>query len=624
MRSLLLLMLFCATTLLAGANSVNEDSLYLVNNYTKAEYRIPMRDGATLFTVVYSPKDQSSTYPILFNRTPYNVAPYGKNLDIPFKRGLSSAFLKEKYIFVYQDVRGRFMSEGTFQHMTPFIENKTQNTQVDESSDAYDAIDWLIKNVKNNNGKVGMWGISYPGFYATCAAINAHPALKCVSPQAPIADWYFDDVHHQGTFFLAFNLDFFAVMDLPRHGLTTEWPHSYNWGSPDGYSVYLRLGSLANVNRKCFGDSIKFWNDIVEHPNYDEFWQKRNIIPHIKNIKPAVLLVGGWYDAEDLYGTFNTHKTMVNNSPNGNISVVIGPWYHGGWARSDGSSLGNVSFGDKTSFYYRDSLELPFFNFYLKNEGNPKIARATMFETGKNQWRKFAQWPPKQVDEKELFLHENGVLSFEQVGNNETAFDEYISDPAKPIPFTEEVTFGMARNYMTDDQRFAAHRPDVLVYQTDVLTQDITLAGPLKALLNVSTSGTDADWVIKLIDVYPTDAPQNPTTAKTMKMGEYQQMVRSEILRGRYRKSFEHPVPFEAEKIEPIEVKLQDVLHCFQKGHRIMVQIQSTWFPLADRNPQHYVDNIYQAKETDFIKTTNRVYHQSAVPSKIKVSILKE
>ncbi len=609
MRNLFFLLTLFYCSISAAKTVVNEDSLYLTEHYTKAEYRIPMRDGVTLFTIVYSPVDQSKKYPILFNRTPYNVAPYGKEMKFNFSRGLSSAFLREGYIFVYQDVRGRFMSEGTFVHMTPFIENKKSKKEVDESSDAYDAIDWLVKNIPNNNGRVGMWGISYPGFYTSCAAINAHPALKCVSPQAPIGDWFFDDVHHQGTFFTAANLGFFGDMDLPRHGLTTEWRHLYKWESPDGYDFYLRLGSLANARKQYFGDSIIFWNEITEHPDYDEFWQKRSIIPHLKNIKPAVLLVGGWYDAEDLYGTFHTYHSMTKNSPKGNISVVIGPWYHGGWARSDGSFLGNVSFAQKTSLYYRDSLELPFFNYYLKDKENPSIARATMFETGKNEWKQFDCWPPRNIEERKLFLHDHNKLSFEPVTKNEIPYDEYISDPAKPVPYTEEISFGMARNYMTDDQRFAAHRPDVLVFETDSLTSDITLAGPLKAKLFVSTTGTDADFAVKLIDVYPAYAPQNPSTAKGMKMGEYQQMVRSEILRGRYRKSFEHPVPFEAGKVEEIEIDLQDVLHCFLKGHRIMMQIQSTWFPLADINPQKYIENIYKAKAEDFIKATNRVYH---------------
>jgi putative CocE/NonD family hydrolase len=602
---------------------INEDSLYLVQHYNKAEYQIPMRDGIKLFTVVYTPRDVSKQYPVLFNRTPYNVAPYDAEMGFSFRRGLSPAFLREGYIFVFQDVRGKFMSEGTFQHMTPFLDNKKSKTDVDESSDAYDTIDWLIKNLNNHNGKVGMWGISYPGYYASCAAINAHPALKCVSPQAPIADWFFDDMHHHGAFFLAPNFDFLSVVDLPRHQLTKDWVYAFNFKTPDGYSFYSGLEPLSKSKTMYFGDSIAFWNDLVNHPNYDEFWQKRNILPHLKNIKPAMLIVGGWYDAEDLYGTFKTYLNIENNNPGIRNSVVIGPWIHGGWARTDGSFLGNVSFRIKASVYYRDSIELPFFNFYLKDKGTLNLAEATVFMTGENEWKKFDQWPPKNLEVKKLYLQTDETLSFDPVSPSGSGYDEFISDPQKPVPYTEDIAFEMTKEYMTDDQRFAARRPDVLVYETTVLEEDITLAGPSVARLKVSTTGGDADWIVKLIDVYPSQSPNNPTTRKGKEMSEYQQMIRSEVIRGRFRNSYEKPVPFEPGKTEEINLELMDILHCFKKGHKIMVQIQSTWFPLVDINPQRYVDNIFKAEAGDFIKATHRVFHQPGNESYVEVGVLR-
>jgi putative CocE/NonD family hydrolase len=544
-------------------------------------------------------------------------------MDFSFRRGLFPGFLREGYIFVFQDVRGRFMSEGVFRHMPPFIDHKTSNTQVDEGSDAYDTIDWLIKNLKNHNGRVGMWGISYPGYYASCAAINAHPALKCVSPQAPIGDWFFDDMHHHGAFFLAPNFNFLSVIDLPRHGFSKEWVFALQPKTPDGYSFYSNLVPLAKAKTNYFGDSIAFWNDLVDHPNYDEFWQARNILPHLKNVKPAVMVVGGWYDAEDLYGTFKTYQSIERLNPGIRNSLVIGPWIHGGWARTDGSFLGNVSFRQQTSLYYRDNIELPFFNYYLKDKGNLRLAEATLFMTGKNEWTNFDQWPPENLESTKLYLQDNHTLSFSTPESAGPAYDEFISDPEKPVPYTEDISFEMTKEYMTDDQRFAARRPDVLVYETAVLQEDLILAGPSLAHLKVSITGSDADWIVKIIDVYPAQSPNNPTTRRGMEMGEYQQMVRSEVLRGRFRKSYEIPVAFEPGKPEEINLELMDILHCFKKGHKVMIQIQSTWFPLVDINPQKYVDNIFKAVPGDFMKATHRVYHQSGEESYLQVGILK-
>ncbi|RPI03540.1 MAG: CocE/NonD family hydrolase [Ignavibacteriae bacterium] len=606
-----------------ASGPLNEDSLYLAANYTKAEYQIPMRDGVKLYTIVYTPKDTATVYPILFFRTPYSIAPYGPVVDFSTGKGIPAAFLREGYILAYQDVRGRFMSEGTFQHMTPFIENKKTKNDIDESSDTYDTIDWLVKNLRHHNRRVGMLGISYPGFYTSYAAINAHPALKCVSPQAPIGDWFFDDIHHRGAFFMAANFEFLGVMDQPRHGLIKDWVHPYDWKTTDGYNFFQRLEPLQNAKTRYFGDSIAFWNEVIAHPNYDEFWQARNILPHLKNIKPAVLLIGGWYDAEDLYGTFKTYRSIEQNNPGIHNSMVIGPWIHGGWARTDGSFLGNVSFGRGTSQFCMDSIEIPFFNFYLKDKGLLNLPEATMFMTGRNEWKTFGIWPPNNVESKKLYFHAKGQLSFDRPQPGEPPFDEYISDPSKPVPYTEDIAFGMTKEYMTDDQRFASRRPDVMVYETDILDEEMVFAGPSQAHLKVSTSESDADWVVKLIDVYPGDAPDNPTTRSGKKMSEYQQMVRSEVIRGRFRMSYEQPVPFIPGKVDEVNLELQDVLHCFKKGHRIMVQVQNTWFPLVDLNPQKYVKNIYETQADDFVKATHRIYHQPSQASFIEIGILK-
>lgn len=618
-----LLLFFHLTTLTQlVAQQVNQDSLYIRQNYVKQVHQIPMRDGKKLYTVVYSPKDTSKKYPMLMNRTPYSVGPYNEAYKTSV--GPSSALMRDGYIFVYQDVRGTYMSEGDFVNMTPHIANKKGKKDVDESSDTYDTVEWLTKNLKNNNGRVGQWGISYPGFYATAGLMSNHPALKAVSPQAPIADWFWDDFHHNGAFFLPHAFNFLASFGLPRPAPTTERNPRFDHGTPDGYEFFMRMGPLQNANDKYLKNKVAFWNDLVEHPNYDKFWQDRNILPHLKNLKgTAVMTVGGWFDAEDLYGPLKIYETIEKNNPKLTNMIVMGPWVHGGWARTDGSSLGNVHFGQPNSPFYLQEVEAKFFNHYLKSDAKKPVAlpEAVMFETGTNKWREFEAWPPKEVKERNLYLHANGKLSFTAPTASEAQSSEFVSDPAKPVPFTEAVATGMTREYMSDDQRFAGRRPDVLTFQTDILTEDITLAGEILAQLKVATTGTDADWVVKLIDVYPDDAPANPHQPNKL-MGGYQQMVRSEVFRGRFRNSFEKPEPFTPNQIAPVNVELQDVLHTFKKGHRIMVQIQSTWFPLIDRNPQKYVDNIFKAKEEDFIKATHKVYHSPAQPTVLKVKVL--
>ncbi|HSQ19843.1 MAG TPA: CocE/NonD family hydrolase, partial [Blastocatellia bacterium] len=527
----------CLTWLLliAAPSQDDQQSFNVRANYTKAEQMIAMRDGVKLFTTVYSPKDASQKYPILLNRTPYSCSPYGPNA---YKEsiGPSPLFAKEGYIVVYQDVRGAWMSEGTYVNMRPQNDHKSGPRDIDESSDTYDTIDWLVKNIPNNNGRVGMWGISYPGFYTAVGTIDAHPALKAASPQAPISDWFIgDDFHHNGTLFLPHAFNFFAGFGRPRPRPTAMANDSrFNHGTPDGYEFFLEMGPLANADRKYFHGNIAYWNEMMEHPNYDAYWQARNTRPHLRNIKPAVMTVGGWFDAEDLFGALNTYKYVEKQSPGAYNILVMGPWFHGGWSRGDGEALGDVRFGAKTSVFYRENIELPFFNYYLKDKGSLKLPEAYVFETGSNKWKTYEQWPPANTALASLYLGENGKLSFtEPVNKNQ--FDEYVSDPARPVPFINNIAIGMTREYMVDDQRFAGRRPDVLVYQTDVLTNDLTVAGPLTASLFVSTSGTDSDFVVKLVDVYPDDAPDNNPNLNGMRMGGYQMLVRGEPMRARFR-----------------------------------------------------------------------------------------
>jgi putative CocE/NonD family hydrolase len=608
--------------LLPGAAGQEPDNLprYIRANYTRHDFRIPMRDGTRLYTVVFAPKDASQKYPLLMQRTPYSVAPYDKD-RFRGSLGPNRHFAPEGYIFVYQDVRGAFMSEGTFENMRPQLGKPGGPQDIDESTDTYDTIDWLLKNVPNHNGKVGQWGISYPGFYASAGMINAHPALKAVSPQAPIADWFFDDFHHHGAVFLPHTFNFFANFGQPRPEPTARFPQRFRHGTPDGYQFFLDLGPLKNVNARYFKDRIAFWNRMVEHPNYDKFWQDRNLLPHLKKVAPAVMTVGGWYDAEDLYGIFHTYQAVEKQNPGIFNVLVIGPWRHGGWSSDDGSRLGNIAFGAETSHYFQKHAELPFFNHFLKGKGEHRLPEALVFETGRNRWRKFDHWPPRKTRQASLYAHAGGRLAFEQP-KEDGGHDEYVSDPARPVPYTEDITIGMSVRYMTDDQRFAARRPDVLVYQTAVLKEEVTLAGPLRAELFVSTSGTDSDWAVKVIDVFPPDAADPPTMRTGERMGGYQMMVRSEVMRGRFRNSYAKPEPFVAGEPTKVAVELQDVLHTFAKGHRIMVQISSTWFPLVDRNPQKYVPNIFLAEESDFIKATQRVYHSRQYPTRIEVGLL--
>ncbi len=596
----------------------NADSVWFVNNYIKKEVSIPMRDGVKLFTSIYQPKYQSEKHPILITRTPYSCAPYGTAYR-QFWRSYMMQYVKEGYILVIQDIRGRWMSEGKFEVVRPFNPNKKTNKDIDEASDTYDSIDWMVKNIEDNNGNVGVTGISFPGFYATEAALSGHPALKAVSPQAPVTDRFFgDDDHHNGVLFLMDAFDFHVGYGFsqPRPAPTTKPAKTFDISGADNYAWYLRMGALPHFT-KVTGDSLEFWDNMMKHPNLDAWWKARDARSGFKNVKPAMLVVGGLFDAEDGYGAWNTYQALLKKSPETTSKLVMGPWYHGQWASKDGTRLGNVRFDSNTAEWFQTNIEVPWFNYYLKGKGSlESISKATIFFSGENKWRKFKEWPPEDAKPTPIYLEENGKLSFTKSAKGQS-FDTYISDPAKPVPYADQIHFNRTREYMTDDQRFAARRTDVLTFSTDTLKDDITLAGPLVADLLVSISKTDADFVVKLIDVLPEKTPRNPVTRYPM--GGYQMLVRGDIMRGRYRNSFEKPEAFVPGKPTQVKFTLPDVAHTFKKGHRIMVQVQSSWFPLADRNPQEFVD-IYQAKDSDFVKETINIYHDE---SKIILPVLK-
>jgi len=625
-RSALLLVAALASVPARGPAAPGGDSVRA--RYTKYEYRIPMRDGVRLFTSVYVPKDAGPDrrYPILLDRTPYSVAPYGSDA-YPDSIGPSEAAAKEGFIVVYQDVRGCYMSEGQFVDVRPYRPGKGPR-DVDESSDTWDTIEWLVKKLPWTNGRAGMWGISYPGFYAAMGAIDAHPALVAVSPQAPIADWFVgDDFHHNGAFFLPHAFNFISAFGRPRPEPTTKGPLRFDHKTADGYRFFLEAGPMPAYDRKYLRGDVAFWNEILSHETYDAFWQARNTRPHLKGIRPAVLTVGGWFDAEDLFGALETYKAIERQSLGADNRLVMGPWSHGGWSRATGEALGRVRFGQATSAFFQEQIEVPFFRHYLKGGEDPKLPEAYVFETGRNQWRALDAWPPRDAKPLELHLSAKGALARGAPSDAGEAFDEYVSDPAKPVPFIEDTSVGMTTEYMVDDQRFAGRRPDVLVYQTEPLEEDLTIAGPITASLQVSTTGTDSDWVVKLIDVYPDDYPLQPGEAPNgdrpvhSKMGGYQQLVRGEPFRGKFRKSFEKPEPFVPGQVEKVEFAMPDAFHTFRRGHRVMVQVQSTWFPLVNLNPQTFVD-INHATEADFRKATQRVWRTAARPSFVRLSVV--
>jgi uncharacterized protein len=616
MNKILCIGIFFVSTFLSAQDKKPN---YVAENYTKKEVHITMRDGLQLFTCIYSPKDTSKKYPIIMQRTPYDCSPYGAD---KFKTAIApnDTMMKEGYIVVYQDVRGRYMSDGLYDNMRGFIPNKKDKTAVDEASDTYDTIDWLVKNIDNNNGNVGTWGISYPGFYASYSLLSNHPALKAVSPQACISDFFFDDFHHNGAYLLSYwkATPLFGPQKTKR--TTDDWFTFPKTGTFDDYNFFLEAGPLTNLDQYMVKED-EFWQQLKDHANYDDFWQKRGILQHMKNIKPAVMFVGGWFDAEDLYGPLNTYQTIEKSSKNYN-TIVMGPWSHGDWARnSEKQVIGNIYFGDSISAHFQKNIEANFFRHFLKNngKGENKLSEAYVFDTGKKEWKTYDTWPPKNTEKQIFYLQTNEQLV--KTNANDGTFEAFISDPKKPVPSSEDIRQpGITpRKYMTDDQRFAAKRPDVLVFETDVLNNDTTLAGEILAQLQVATTGSDADWVVKVIDVFPNDEPETKEVAPYLKMSNYYMMVRSEVIRGRFRNSFSKPEAFVPNQKTAVNIKLQDVFHTFKKGHKIQIQVQSTWFPLIDLNPQTFVENIFYAKKEDFKKQTHSVYHDS----KIEFTVLK-
>jgi putative CocE/NonD family hydrolase len=604
-------------------NFVGARYAYVLEHYTKKEYMIPMRDKVKLFTQVYSPLDKSVKYPIMIKRTPYSIRPYGEHL-YNNRIGPSMLFAKEGYIFVYQDVRGKFKSEGDFVVMKPHKTVKRSRKDTDESSDTYDTIEWLLKNLPNHNGRVGQWGISYPGWQTVMGMIDAHPALKASSPQASPADmWIGDDFHHNGAFRLMYTFGWLWYSAQSRTGPSAGRVAPVNYGTPDGYKFFLELGPVSNVNKKYFHNNVPTWNEYMEHGDYDEYWKKQDVLQYLNNIKHPILNVAGWFDAEDFYGPMSIYYTIEKKNSGNKSTLIVGPWLHGGWSSMDGDALGNIRFMEKTGEYFRGKVELPFFNFYLKDKGELNLPEALVFETGSNQWRSYDQWPPKEAKEKNIYLCAHGKLSFEPpTEESQQSSDSFTSDPNKPVPWSSRTLIRQGHLWMVEDQRFASRRPDVLVYQSHVLTEDITIAGPIIANLFVSTTGTDADWIVKLIDVYPGDAPDNRPNPANIRMGDFQMLLAGEVFRSKYRNSFENPEPMIPHQITNIQYDLRDKYHCFRKGHRIMVQIQSTWFPVIDRNPQKYM-NIYQATERDFQKAVHTVHRSKIHASHIKVRIIK-
>ncbi|MBC7850825.1 MAG: CocE/NonD family hydrolase [Chitinophagaceae bacterium] len=628
MRKLLCCFLFLIVCTVSSAQN-SQDSAWLRSNFTKKEMHVPMRDGIKLFTSVYMPNDATEKHPILMLRTPYSCAPYGEDKWPSFWNGHIRYYLREGYILVMQDVRGRWMSEGIFEDVRPFNPTK-KGTETDEASDTYDAIEWLIKNLPNNNQRVGIMGISYPGFYATMAAMSKHPALKAVSPQAPVTDWFMgDDFHHNGAFFQMDAFPFYSSFGKPRPNPTTIGSPGFQFPVKDSYKFYLETGTLKNL-AALMGDSIAFWKDLYAHPNLDEWWKARNPINFASNVgdKTATMIVGGLFDAEDCFGAWRMYEAFEKKGKNDN-KIVMGPWYHGQWSSRDGSQLGNIRFGSNTAEWYQNNIELPFFNYHLKGKGDiTKQAEATIFFTGENNWQQFQQWPPANKQDVSIYLADGNELSWTKP-NSKEAFSEYISDPAHPVPYTEDVHLDRTTTYMTDDQRFASRRPDVLTFQSAVLTEDMSLGGTVIADLLTSISTTDADFVVKLIDVFPDTFNYAGTTQLAARtptgsypMNAYQMLVRGEVMRGKFRNSFETPAPFKPNKVEAVKFELPDVAHTFQKGHRVMIQIQSSWFPLVDRNPQKFV-NIYEAVASDFQKSTIKIFHSASNSSRIILPVLK-
>jgi putative CocE/NonD family hydrolase len=625
--ALLVLLPAAAPVAAAQPSQPQPDTSWFRANYTKREVMIPMRDGVRLFTAIYLPKDTTRPHPIVMTRTPYGCFPYGADAIPARLDHIAMAYAQEGMIIVVQDVRGRWMSEGEFEDVRPVVAHRT-NRDIDETTDAYDTVDWLVKNLPFNNGRVGVRGTSYPGFYAEMAAIDAHPAVKVVSPQAPVTEWMGgDDFFHNGALLESHAL-FFNFFGHPRPHPTSVQSAYPDFGTPDGYEYVMRIGALSNMNARVFHDSVAFWDSIVAHPHWDAFWAARSARPHLRNLKPAMLFVGGWFDTENLWGALHAYAAAEAQSPGATNRLVMGPWHHGQWNRPVGDSLGLIAWGMPTTKYYGDSIEVPYFNYYLlDSQPAPRQFEAAVFETGRDRWHYLDAWPPKDARPRSLYLHSGGGLSFEPPrAGGRGSFDEYVSDPAKPVPYTDEITQWYDPAFMVGDQRFASRRPDVLVYETPPLDSALTIAGPIGVRFDVSTTGTDCDWVVKVIDVFPDDFGRGEEFSyrrapQAARLGGYQMLVRGDVLRGKFRNSMTHPEPFRPGAVTPIHFELNDVYHTFLPGHRVMVQVQSTWFPMVDRNTGRFED-LYTAKDGDFRATTQRVYRSADFASSLVLPVL--
>lgn len=587
-------------------------------HYDKTEVMIPMRDGAKLFTIIYSPKNKAQRCPILLTRTAYGIPPYGPE-QYRTVIGPNNDFAREGYIVVYQDVRGKFKSEGEFIHHVPYVRG---SSKPNESTDTYDAIEWLVKNVPNNNGRVGQWGISWGGWQVSMGMIDAHPAVKASSPQAPPQDQFLGDDHHSGgAFQLMYAFRWMSQNARARNAPSDRPATSFDYGTDDGYRFFLDLGAAGNA-RKFFAENVPTWNDYMRHGTYDEYWQARNVPKDLVNITHPVLIVASWFDAQDFHGPFRMYRAIEEKNRDNKTVIVVGPWTHGGWARSDGDALGAIGFGSKTAVFFRQEVELPFFNHYLKDKGKLDLPEALVFETGANRWRRHESWPPAGTYEQRVYLQPQRGLSLRPPGTSaDNDFDEYVSDPQRPVPYSAKVTTTEGHEFMVEDQRFASKRPDVLSYESDVLTEDLTIAGPISTTLFVSTTGTDGDWVAKLIDVFPGNNPNSTVETPDAKAGGYQMLLASDILRAKFRNSLSKPEPMPPNQVTRLEFSLGDKYHTFRRGHRIMVQIQSSWFPMFDRNPQTFLD-IYHARPADYVKAIHRVYRSARYSSHVVLPIL--
>ena len=579
--------------------------------FTRIEAMIPMRDGVKLYTQIYTPTRTTEPVPMLLLRTPYGIGN-----ATPEQLAAALGELTD-YIIVRQDIRGRFKSEGTFV-MLRQPRDPADKKAIDEGTDTYDTIEWLLANVSNHNRRVGMVGTSYGAWLSVMGMLDPHPALKAIVQQASPADmWLGDDFHHNGAFRLSYGLEYAYMMESSKE-ITDPTKIIDRF---DAYEWYLELGPLSNADAKYFKGRLPSWNDFVNHPDYDAFWKRQGFEPWLNRVTVPTLNVAGWWDQEDFYGPIKIYELLERHDSAKQNFLVVGPWNHGGWSRGEGRKLGPVDFGSATAEHYRKNILAPFFAHYLKDKGSAARAEAVTFRTGVNQWVEHAEWPPKKnVAAKQLYFHPKGKLSFDPPpANAQPAFDSFVSDPARPVPYRRrpiEVRSGWT-TWLVEDQRFVHHRPDVLTWVTDTLENDVTMSGKIVANLFASTSGTDSDWIFKLIDVYPEKYEADP------KMGGYQLMIAGDVFRGRYYKSFEKPQPLPANGVVHYKIPFPANDHVFRKGHRIMVQVQSTWFPVIDRNPQRFVPNIFLAKESDFQPATQRVFRAGPQASHIAVPVIQ-